>query len=149
MAALFEWQFTTNESELKTRETGPDEDRRKKKKSRWHRTVECDGIKRPCYNPSPDKNDPQKKKLVFKDDGFSLSGWLFPDLVHLTGGKPAAVTEAGCCRPSSNLHAAFSVKKKKKKCPEGHFTVSIVTSLSFLKLYVAVSSETPRGVNKR
>ena len=88
---------------------------KKKKKSRWHRTVECDGIKGPCYNPSPDKNDPQKKKLVFKDDGFSLSGWLFPDLVHLTGGKPAAVTEAGCCRPLSNLHAAFSVKKKKKK----------------------------------
>lgn len=55
----------------------------RRKKQVAQNTEECDGIKLQCYNQSPEKSNPIKRKnFFFKVDGFILSEWHLHGLVH-------------------------------------------------------------------
>lgn len=94
-------------------------------------TVECDGIKLQCYNQSPEKSNPIKRKnIFFKVDGFSLSEWRLHALVH------------GRYNAYHHQISTLPFLQKKAKGP------------SFHRFYchrsnTVVSSETPEGANKK
>lgn len=96
----------------------------RRKKQVVQNIVEYDGIKLQCYNQSPEKYNPiKRKKNIFSKlmalaclNGTSIL-WCVP-----IGGEQAGVTQVEC-PPSPNLHTAFSAKKTLKG---HHFTISIV-----------------------
>lgn len=130
LTALLELQLNTNESMLKTGETGPGEDRRKKNQEAQN-TVEYDGIKLQCYIQSLEKNYPSRKKKKFKDAAFSLSGGLppcFGALLFWANKQVSPRQNTASC--SQILGQSFLPKDSALK--GHHFTISTVISQTLL-----------------